>query len=218
MLATFEEDLDVTTTTAAGGRVAAENLSDWKEKAVSLKWGELDTRAVFLGWNRKRAPGRCSYLLELPESGLLTSRDSVLFFSLADSKDTPSSYKDEEAEDKAKKAKEAEKEQEDSKKKREPIDLTLEVTDRAGNVERLPLSRYSKLQPQIEAEVAKASFVSDVPTSEVVYQTFEFPLADSVAADAKLDPAALRSLRFVFDRSEQGVVIPDGIGFRQGGK
>jgi hypothetical protein len=49
MLATFEEDLDVTTTTAAGGRAAAENLSDWKEKTVSIKWGGLDTRAVFLG-------------------------------------------------------------------------------------------------------------------------------------------------------------------------
>ncbi len=218
MLATFEEDLDVTTTTAAGGRVAAENLSDWKEKAVSLKWGGLDTRAVFLGWNRKEAPGRCSYLLELPASGLKTTVDSVLFFSLADSRDTPSSYKDEEAEDKAKKAKEAEKEQEDSTKKREPIDLTLEVTDRAGNVARLPLSHYSKLQPQIEAEIAKASFMSDVPPSEVVYQTFEFPLADFVAANPKLESVALRSLRLVFDRTEKGVIILDGIGFRQAGE
>jgi len=218
MLATFEEDLDVTTTTATGGRAAAENLSDWKERAVSIKWGGLDTRAVFLGWNRKEAPGRCSYLLELPGSGLTTSRDSLLFFSLADSKDKPSSYKDEDGEDKGKKAKEAGKEAEDSKKKREAIDLTLEMTDGAGNMARLPLSHYSKLQPQVEAEVVKASFMSDVPTSEVVYQTFEFQLADFVAANPKLDPAALRSLRLVFDRTEKGVIILDGIGFRQAGK
>jgi len=217
MLATFEEDLDVTTTTATGGRASAENLSDWKEKLVNIKWGGLDTRAVFLGWNRKEAPGRCSYVLELPESGLPTSSDSVLFFSLADSKDKPSSYKDEEGEDKKKKAKEAEKE-DDSKKKREAIDLTLEMTDRTGNAARLPLSHYSKLQPQVEAEVVKASFMSDVPTSEVVYQTFEFPLADFVAGNPKLDPTALRSLRLVFDRTEKGVVILDAIGFRQGGK
>ncbi len=35
---------------------------------------------------------------------------------------------------------------EDSKKRREAIDLTLEVKDRTGNVARLPLSHYSKLQ------------------------------------------------------------------------
>ena len=218
MLATFEEDLDVTTATATGGRAAAENLSDWKEKMVNITWGSLDTRAVFLGWNRKEAPGRCSYLLELPESGLPTSRDSVLFFSLADSKDKPSSYKDEEGEGKAKKAKEAAKEEEDSNKTREAIDLTLEMTDRAGNVARLPLSHYSKLQPQVEAEVVKASFMSEVPASEVVYQTFEFPLADFVAANPRLDPVALRSLRLVFDRSEKGLAILDGIGFRQAGE
>jgi hypothetical protein len=136
--------------------------------------------------------------------------------SLADSKDKPSSYKDEEGEDKGKKAKETAREEEDSKKKREAIDLTLEVTDQAGNIARLPLSHYSKLQPQVEAEVVKASFMSDVPSSEVVYQTFEFPLADFVAANPKFDPAALRSLRLVFDLTGKGVIILDGVGFRQG--
>ncbi len=213
MLATFEEDLDLTTTTAEGGRAVAENLSDWKEKAVTIKWGGLDTRAVFLGWNRKEAPGRCSYVLEMPESGLSTTRNSVLFFSLADSRDKPSSYKDEEGEDNGKKAKE----EDESKKKPEAIDFTLELTDRTGNVARLPLSHYSKLQPQIEAEVVKASFMNDTPASEVVYQTFDFPLADFAAANPKLDPAALHSLRLIFDRTEKGVIILDEVGFREGG-
>ncbi len=213
MLATYEEDLDLTTTTAAGGRTAAENLSDWKEKAVGIKWGGLDTRAVFLGWNRKEAPGRCSYVIELPQTGFETSPDSVLTFSLADTKDKPSSYRDEEGEGERKKAREDG--EDDSGKRREPIDLTLEVTDRMGNAARLPLSHYSKLQPQIEAEIQKASFMSSVPSSEVVYQTFEFPLGDFAAVTPKLDPAALRSIRLVFDRTEKGVVILDGVGFRQ---
>ncbi len=217
MLATFEEDLDLTTTTAPGGRISAENLSDWKERAVNIKWGGLDTRAVFLGWNRKEAPGRCSYLLELPEAALGTSNDSVLFFSMADSKTKPSSYKDEES-GQEKKADDAGKKssgKDDSKGKEEPIDLTLEVADREGNMARLPLSYYAKLQPQVESDVAKASFMDDVAPSEVVYQTFEFPLAAFVSVNPKLDATALRSLRFVFDRSEKGVVILDGVGFRQ---
>ena len=101
MLATFEEDIDVTTTTAEGGRITAENLSDWKEKAIDLKWGGLDTRAVTLGWNRKEAPGRCSYLLQWPEKPSPFAADSVLFFSLAATKDDPSSYREEDGNEKA---------------------------------------------------------------------------------------------------------------------
>ncbi len=216
MLATFEEDLDVTTTTAAGGRITAENLSDWKERAVDIKWGGLDTRAAFLGWNRKEAPGRCSYLLEFPQQGMGTTRDSVLSFSMADSKSEASSYKDQDegAKTKADDAKKKAGGKDDAKKKQEPIDLTLEISDRAGNTARLPLSQFEKLQPQIEADVLKASFMSNDSDSEVVYQTFEFPLTAFIAANSKLDPAALSSLRLVFDRSEKGVVILDGVGFR----
>ncbi len=209
MLATYQEDIDVTTTTAPGGKISSENLSDWKEKAVSIKWGGLDTRGVFLGWNRKEAPGRCSYLLELPAAGLGTTGDSTLFFSLADSKNKPSSYKNAE-EDKKPPSKD------DSKEKPEPIDFTLELTDSAGNMARLPLSYYAKLQPQIETEVTKAAYMNDAGSSEVVLQTFEFPLAAFVSVNPKLDATTLRSLRLVFDRSEKGVVILDDVGFRAG--
>jgi len=217
MLATFEEDLDVTTTTL-GGRIGAENLSDWKERAVDIKWGGLDTRAAFLGWNRKEAPGRCSYLLDLPEQGLGTSGDSTLFFSLADAGSQPSSYKDEQNEDNKKVENKQNKGEKDASDKKQPIDLTLEMTDHAGNTARLPLSRFSKLQPQIEGDVVKASFMAGHPLSEVVYQSFEFPLSAFVSVNPKLDPASLRSLRLVFDRSEKGVVILDGVGFRGAAK
>ncbi|RPI23686.1 MAG: hypothetical protein EHM61_19120 [Acidobacteria bacterium] len=218
MLATFEEDLDVTTTTASGGRIAAENLSDWKERAVDIKWGGLDTRGVFLGWNRKEAPGPCSYLIQWPEAGLAATPEGTLFFSLADSKNEPASYKDDEGEQKEKKSSEEQKKKSgegNSKDQKKPIDLTLELTDGSGNRARLPLSHFGKLQPQIETDVVKASFMTDVPGSEVVFQTFEFPLAAFHAANSRLDTAALRSLRFVFDRSEKGVIILDGIGFRR---
>jgi hypothetical protein len=57
------------------------------------------------------------------------------------------------------------------------------MKDRTGNLARLPLSHYSKLQPQVEAEVVTASFMSDVPASEVVYrirwQTLSPPIQSS---------------------------------------
>ncbi len=46
-----------------------------------------------------------------------------------------------------------------------------------------------------------------------MYQTFEFPLADFVAANPKLDPTVLHSLRLVFDRTEKGAVYSTGSAF-----
>ncbi len=63
--------------------------------------------------------------------------------------------------------------------------------------------------------MSEASFMSNQPSSEVVYQTFEFPLSAFVGANPKLDSAALGSLRLIFDRSEKGVIILVGVGFRQ---
>ena len=40
-------------------------------------------------------------------------------------------------------------------------------------------------------------------TSEVVYQTFEFPVAVFATVNPQLDTSALTSLRLIFDRSEK---------------
>jgi hypothetical protein len=47
-----------------------------------------------------------------------------------------------------------------------------------------------------------------------VFQTFDFPLADFAAANPALDPARLRRVRFVFDRTPRGRVMLDDVGFR----
>jgi len=49
---------------------------------------------------------------------------------------------------------------------REPINLTLEVVDSAGEVARLPLSHFAFLQPQLEGRIGKAAFMSPLPISE----------------------------------------------------
>ena len=100
------------------------------------------------------------------------------------------------------------------KGEREPIDLTVEVMDGAGEVARLPLSHFSFLQPQLQGQIAKAAFMSPLPVSEVVFQHFEFPLAAFIAANPAFDPAGLTQVRFVFDRTPVGVVALDDIGFR----
>ena len=96
ILANYEEDIDLTTATAPGARLRAENLADWKEREASLKGGSLDTRAVWLGWNREKAKATPSYALLLPEPGLAVGPHRVLAFHLADAKQEPTPPPDEE--------------------------------------------------------------------------------------------------------------------------
>jgi dienelactone hydrolase len=216
MVATYEEDIDVTTTTMPGGKCSGEKLCDWKEHEVKLKWGDMDTRAVFLGWNTKESGGPGSYTITLPEKGLSLDAKSTLVFSLADAKEDPSPFDLDKKDDKKDKDKKKD-DKADEKKKDEPIDLTIEVTDAAGEKARLPLSAVGRLQRQIATHVMKFDWLGETARFEPLFQSFEFALPSFAAANPKLKPETLRSVRFVFDRTEKGVVILDDVGFRSAG-
>lgn len=194
-VATFEEDIDLSTTTLPGGTLRGANLTLWREQIMPLKNGALENVAVYLGWDNDARADIARYSLALPEPGLPLGPESVLSFSLADADEPPTPN--------VKRPTPAE---------RAPIDLTLEVQDRAGNTARLPLSHFSLLQPQVRGRLGKFDFMSAIPHSEAVFQTFTFRLGDFVAVNPAFDPATLRELHFIFDRSPAGVVILDEVG------
>ncbi len=199
LVSTYEEDLDVGTTTLPGGRQLGENLTIWREQQVPLKTGSLETGAVYLGWDGADGNGGSSYTITLPVDGLSLDEQSVLVFALADANLDPNPDDEKPAPDGP----------------REPIDLTVEVVDRAGMSARLPLSSFALLQPQIESRTGKAAFMHTTSTSEIVFQTFEFPLAAFQAANPALDPAGVVMVRFLFDRTPAGVVVLDDVAFRK---
>lgn len=124
-----------------------ENLAVWREQLVEAKWGDMDNYAVYLGWDADSAATTARYAVQLPERGLTLTQNSVLVFSLADANEAPTP----ETKDTGKKG------------EHEPIDLTVEVVDGAGEVARLPLSHFSFLQPQLEGQIGKAAFTSLCP-------------------------------------------------------
>ncbi len=193
---TYEEDIDLTTTTLPGGRLRGQHLTLWREQIVPLKRDTLESSAVYLGWDHAAQDAFARYTLILPETELALGPESVLSFSLADADEppTPDAPRDEAP--------------------RAPLDLTLELRDTAGNTARLPLSHFALLQPQIRARIGKASFMHAVAVSEAVFQTFEFRLGDFLGDNPAFDPAKLVEVHFVFDRTPAGVVILDEIGVR----
>ncbi|MBI9108865.1 MAG: hypothetical protein JEZ04_19135 [Spirochaetales bacterium] len=190
IISDFEEDIDLVSTSIKGGRLMGENLSLWKEDVVELKVGTYEAKSVFLGWDNENNMVEASYLIELPDDGFMVNKESCLVFSLSDAND----------------------ENEDAR--RESIDLTIELADASGVRARLPLSSFSRLQPQIEGPTAKADFMYSTKLSEPVFQTFEYPLEKFVNNNAEFDSGTLESIRFIFDKTPSGVVILDNIGFR----
>jgi dienelactone hydrolase len=197
LISTFDEDVDLASTTLPGGRLSGENLTIWREQPARSKWQDLGDQTVYLGWDAA-ASAPASYALQLPKQALALSGQSVLVFSLADADEDPTPGTGDE----------------NVTASREPIDLTVEVVDSAGQVARLPLSHFSLLQPQLRGHLGKARFMSPFPASEAVLQHFEFPLAGFAAANPAFDPARLAQVRFRFDRTTAGVVVLDNVGFR----
>ena len=89
VIADFSEDIDLTTTTLPGGKLAGENLSEWREGKIPFRNGERGYKGVFLGWSGRNA----SYSIALPE-GSETDHDSELSMSIAVTSDdeTPTDF------------------------------------------------------------------------------------------------------------------------------
>lgn len=203
-IATFDEDLDLTSTTLDGGRLASEHLTVWREQRVKMKWATKESRAAYLGWMPDPASaGQVTrYTIALPPGNSPLDPSQALVFALADADENP-----------VPKHKRATAEPADEDEEDKPIDLTVELVDRADRTVRLPLSHYAFLQPQIEAQVVKSRLLVDVKPAEPVFQIFALPLADFAARDPAFDVTALAEVRFVFDRTPAGVVILDDVGF-----
>jgi dienelactone hydrolase len=228
-----EEDVDVTTSALEGGRIDGRHFTLWKQKDLAFREGEgtKQNQVVYLGWKRpKGKPGpAATWAVRLPQEAPAEwkppSPDSLLVFSLADSgdeapdpKEKGKKKKEKSDAEKEKEEKEHEaKEERDRKEGKEPLDLSIELVADGGATVRLSLSRFRAVPVPLESRFTKFPDESDTygDAWEPVMQTFELPLQAFADAKPGFDPAALREVRFVFDRSPEGVVILDDVGFAE---
>lgn len=229
-----EEDVDVATTAPEGGRIDGRHLTLWKQKDLGFRQGEgtKQNQVVYLGWKREKdKPGPAAiYAVRLPQEAPADWKppgpDSLLVFDLVDSGDEApdpkekDKKKEEEKSDAEKEKEEKEreaKEERDRKEGKEPLDLSIELVADGGATVRLPLSRFRAVPVPLESRFTRLPDESEVygDAWEPVMQTFELPLRAFAEAKPGFDPSALREVRFVFDRSPEGVVILDDVGFAE---
>ena len=234
-IATFDEDVDVTTGSVPGVTISADSLATWKENALNLRSGTgdvLNTNAVTLGWNNHirgddttKFGKPASYTITLSDSivtALNVGRESSIYLSLAPTDAKPGARAP--ARDTTKKADSTKKDEKkppakkpDGKPQKDTtqVDLSIEVVDASGHAARLPLKRYGKPRRPLEIHLLRRADEERqrFPTQfELVLQTYVLPLADFVQAAPGFDPTHLRSVRLVFDRLAAGTVVVDDIG------
>ena len=239
-LATFDDDVDLTTGSAPGVRLQGDSLSTWKENDVPVRSRGTTFRSnvVTLGWNNTPigkdttlARYAARYSISLPDS-LRTAwqpnnTSAVLLTIGLTTQSAPprktgrdGAKRDSSASDSS--AKSGDKKKAPPKPKappadttKRPTDLTVELEDAQGHVARLPLSEFGPVRVPLEAYLyrRKGRDKTQFPTlSEPVMQTFVLPMSVFTNVNATFDPAALRTIRLVFDRTRTGTILLDDVG------
>jgi hypothetical protein len=237
-VATFEEDIDVTTGTLPGVTLSGDSLATWKENRLQLRTGTTPTEgssqynnALTVGWNNRLAGDDTTrmgppavYTVELPlalsrEWGLASG--GALQFLLMPTDELPGPRavpRDTAAADStgARPARPAAPKKKSEDEEKPPVDLSIELVDAGGHTARLPLSRYGVIRRPLEAYISRRRDQERSrfgALAELVLQTYVLPLSDFTAAAPGLDLDALTAVRFVFDRATAGAVVIDDIGF-----
>jgi hypothetical protein len=196
VIADFDEDFDVTTTTIPGGQLLGENLDTWQEAHVPYRFKNKppqENATVVLEWKRGSDPNKiASYTITLsPETttNLGLNPNTKLAFSIGAAEEEPNEFK--------------------------PLDLTIELCDADGDSALLPLSTVGPIRPPLTIRLTKWKWLEKKRwdmLSERLLQTYEIPMSLFMERSAAFDPAKLQTIRFIFDRSPEGKIMLDDIG------
>lgn len=206
VIASYEEDMDVSSTTFGMAKIAAQNLTKWREEWTSLKWNTLDTHVAILAWDKEVNHDKATYGFEWTAGSLKLGEASTFVFAAAQAGEgtKPKGWEPPEDKDEDEKSEEGD----DPK----GLDWTLVLTDVYGNEARLALSRDAPLYPQVKSNTRKLDALASLDKSELVWRRFAFPVRDFMAANPDIQPTALVGLRFEFDKSEAGAIAIDDFG------
>jgi hypothetical protein len=213
-LASFDEDADVSTTTAAGGHMAGENLSIWREGRIPWRQGDRDYNGVFLGWNRAQGAPVPTYTITLPERAAakwqLGSHSTIELSIAALDQDAP-------LPDKRKDEKDTKPEASKTRERESP-DFTLELVASDGAIASAPVTRFAAIPPPLKVKFTKLDVLDSHAYEkdwEPVFQTVRVPLMafQSAGGATRFDLRKLNMLRLKFDRTAMAVICVSGIGF-----
>ena len=239
-IASFEEDVDVTSGGIPGVKLQADSMATWRETLLTFRSAARagstsdpqNNHAVWLGWNNRMAGDDttrlgppATYTVTLPDSitrNWNIDRNTTFAFLLAATDAKPGARKapvDSTKKDTTAAKKPAAKKPPAPKnppKDTSTIQISLEAEDASGNKARVLVNDYGAIRRPLDVKVLRVKGQDKqrfATTYELVLQSYSVPLRDFARANASFDPTRLRAVRFVFTPSVAGTVVLDEIGF-----
>ena len=241
-LANFEEDIDVTTGSAAGVALRGADFSTWREGRLALRSANRTStsssqlnQALWLGWNNsyrgsdEPAPPAV-FTFTLPDGFAgewAVGPETSLEMHVGGLDDEPGPRKrpeeegDEEEGDEGdpggaeEEAEEGRDDKDTEDEEKPPLELTVAAVDADGDTARVRLTDYGPLRRPLTIRVLRRKDLEDNRFAnpwELILQHFSIPLADFAAVNRAFDPGTLRAVLLVFDRMEKGTVVVDDMG------
>jgi len=193
VVSNFEEDVDLETTTIAGGTESALDMDEWREERVPFRDGSSDeNRAVFLKWKGSEAGLEASRKPKAPEYRINLPSDLAKKIAIEPSTCLRFALARAQASD-------------------EPLHLDVRLESSSGQSAQLALE---PIGPPIRTRISKLLVERWLLTPyEIVFQTYEIPLSRFQQANSAFAAAKLARIGFLFNRERADAVYLDDVGF-----
>ncbi len=211
-VASFDEDVDLTTTSIKNATIKGKDLNVWREAELFYRDGKdkQANSAAVVGWLRDSIPGNPSYAISLPSafvsSNALAERDRLTFaLSSGNIKELKSE-------------KEEKKEEEPIEEKERAPDFSIVLVDSLGTEASIPAHELIQILPRWEIQYLKLKDQTSESFGDLWEPTlasYQLPLLLFIKKAPALKIDALKQIEFRFDLTTKGVIIIDKIGFQK---
>lgn len=200
----FDEDADVTTTTAPGGRISSNGLTVWREGKIPFRDGSREYNGVFLGWNWQKAgkppASPPNYSIDLPPGMDLPA----LALSIAATDDDAPEPQNKNA-----------KPSDDVEEKDGTTNFSVEAISANGASAHLSANAFMMVLPPLHVQFTKIERLDRElykNSAEPVFQTIRIPFSAFQKANSAFDAHHVKRVRLIFDKTASRVVIISGVG------
>ncbi|WP_339666204.1 hypothetical protein [Maribacter arcticus] len=210
-IADFEEDLNITTASDST-TLQATDLALWKEQILPTRDEKSqENSGVILGWdyeNSKSSAKKGVYevTLSTAATSLFAAKSSLQITLGAGNHEWLAINLTEE---------EIEKKKDDEEREVPQLDFTIQLTDKLGQTVAIKVSDVKGIPKPLKTRFTKFKFLDKEMIGddwEIQLQTYHFPLHIFTTKNGKFNMEQLKSLKFIFDQTDYGVVVVDEIG------
>ncbi len=208
LIADFDEDLDLTTTRSGLATCSFNELAGVYEKEFSLGKGKSGTKSLAIGWNNEfdTIPG--IYMMDFNHPFNLDLYSKFQFDVAVLTGDPGQRKKEHEVEDE-----EEVKKKDDDTDKDKPLSFSIQFVDVTMRAVTFALDDFFPLNPPIRRELFKLKVFEENTDPEIIPQHIELDIRSVEKFNPSFRKDSLRSIRFIFDEGEKGLVTIDNIGF-----